>query len=98
MAGLCRERLDDPEYNVRLGTTYLAQVLDMFDGTEELALAGYNGGPYRMKRLWREAQERGGGDRAEMDYFIESLPVPESRDYAKRVLLFAGNYRDLYGL
>lgn len=94
-----RERLDDPEYNVRLGTTYLAQVLDMFDGTEELALAGYNGGPYRMKRLWREAQEQGGsGDRAEMDYFIESLPVPESREYAKRVLLFAGNYRDLYGL
>ena len=91
-----RERLNDPAYNVRLGTTYLAQLMRMFDGTEELALAGYNGGPYRMKRLWREAQA-GSGD-AEMDYFLEALPVPESRDYVKRVMLFSGNYRDLYGL
>lgn len=86
-------RLDDPEFNVRLGTTYFGQLLGMFDGRTELALAGYNGGPYRMKRLWRQA-----GPQAEMDLFLENLPVTESRDYVKRVLVFADSYERLYEL
>lgn len=91
--GYALARLDEPEYNVRLGATYFGQLLGMFDGRTELALAGYNGGPYRMKRLWRQA-----GPGAEMDYFLESLPVAESRNYVKRVLVFADSYERLYGL
>ncbi|HSL84036.1 MAG TPA: lytic transglycosylase domain-containing protein, partial [Thermoanaerobaculia bacterium] len=86
-------RLDDPAYNVRLGSTYFGQVLRMFDGGTELALAGYNGGPYRMKRLWREA-----GPRAELDFFLESLPIEESRNYVKRVLVFSDSYERMYGM
>jgi soluble lytic murein transglycosylase len=86
-------RLDDPAYNVRLGSTYFGQVLRMFDGRTELALAGYNGGPYRMKRLWREA-----GPRAELDFFLESLPIEESKNYVKRVLVFSDSYEQLYGM
>ncbi len=84
-------RLEEPAYNVRLGATYFRQVLDMFGDRTELALAGYNGGPYRVKRLWRQA-----GPGAEVDYFVEALPVPESREYAKRVLLYADSYEQLY--
>ena len=91
--GYSESRLDDPEYNVRLGSAYFGQLLDMFDGRTELALAGYNGGPYRMKRLWREA-----GPRVELDFFLESLPVEESRNYVKRVLVFADSYEQLYGM
>jgi len=86
-------RLDDPAYNVRLGSTYFGQVLRMFDGRTELALAGYNGGPYRMKRLWREA-----GPRAELDFFLESLPIEESKNYVKRVLVFSDSYERMYGM
>lgn len=86
-------RLDEPAYNVRLGTAYFGDVLRMFDGKTELALAGYNGGPYRMKRLWREA-----GPRPEMDYFLESLPVEESKNYVKRVLVFTDSYEQMYGM
>jgi soluble lytic murein transglycosylase len=86
-------RLDDPAYNVRLGSTYFGEVLRMFDGRTELALAGYNGGPYRMKRLWREA-----GPRAELDFFLESLPIEESKNYVKRVLVFSDSYEQLYGM
>lgn len=85
--------LDDPRYNVRIGATYFGQVLSMFEGRTELALAGYNGGPYRLKRLWREA-----GPRPEMDYFLESLPIDESRDYVKRVLVFSDSYGRMYGM
>jgi len=85
--------LDEPAYNVRLGATYFGQLLEMFGGRTELALAGYNGGPYRLKRLWREA-----GPRPEMDFFLESLPIDESRDYVKRVLVFTDSYGRMYGM
>ncbi len=84
-------RLEEPAYNVRLGAAYFRQVMEMFDDRTELALAGYNGGPYRVKRLWRKA-----GPGAEVDYFLENLPVEESRDYAKRVLLYSDSYEQLY--
>jgi soluble lytic murein transglycosylase-like protein len=86
-------KLDEPAYNVRLGAAYFGQLMNMFDGRTELALAGYNGGPYRIKRLWREA-----GPSAEIDYFMESLPIEESRSYVKWVLLFSDSYSQMYGM
>ena len=84
-------RLDDPDVNLRLGTAYLRQVLDMFDGDLELAVAGYNGGPNRIRRLWSEA-----GPQTGRDEFVERLALAESRDYVKRVLVLADSYRQLY--
>jgi soluble lytic murein transglycosylase len=83
--------LFDPEYSILLGSTYFRYVLDRFDGNVELALAGYNGGPNRIRRLWREA----GRDR-QLDYFLETLPIPESQDYVKRILVLADSYRQMY--
>lgn len=84
------ERLSDPSYNVRLGTTYFRQVLGMFDDNLELSLAGYNGGPYRIKRLWKEAGEN------ELDRFLEGLGIEESKIYVKRILVLSDSYRQLY--
>jgi soluble lytic murein transglycosylase-like protein len=85
------DRLSDPDYNIRLGTLYIRQVLDMFDGNVELALAGYNGGPYRIKRLWRQA-----GPNPELDRFVEGLSLEETKTYVKRIVLFSNSYRHLY--
>jgi soluble lytic murein transglycosylase-like protein len=84
------EKLSDPEFNLRLGTTYFSQVLDMFDGNQELALAGYNGGPYRIKRWWKEWGS------SDIDRFLESLSLEESRTYVKRIVLLSDSYRQLY--
>jgi soluble lytic murein transglycosylase len=84
------EKLSDPAFNVRLGTTYLRQVFSMFDDNLELSLAGYNGGPYRIRRLW---QESGG---SEIDRFLEGLNLEESKTYVKRILVLSDSYRQLY--
>ena len=67
------QRLFEPEYSLRLGTTYFRQMLGIFDNRVELALAGYNGGPGRIGRLWREQQSAG-----------ESRPLPR-RAFDRRV-------------
>ena len=85
------QRLFDPEYSLRLGTTYFRQMMGMFDNRVELALAGYNGGPGRIGRLWREQQSAG-----EVDRFLEGLSIVESRNYVKRILVLAESYRSLY--
>ena len=85
------ERLFEPDYSLRLGTTYFRQLLGMFDDRVELALAGYNGGPGRIGRLWREQRSAG-----EVDRFLEGLSLVESRNYVKRILVLSQSYRSLY--
>jgi peptidoglycan lytic transglycosylase len=83
--------LDDPGVSVRLGSRYFRQLLDGFGGNVELALASYNGGPNRIRRLWQQA-----GPTAQLDDFVENLGLEESRDYVKRILVLADSYRQLY--
>lgn len=85
-----RARLVEPEFSVQLGTAYFWQVLRSF-GDEELALAGYNGGPNRIRRWWNRS-----GDWDEVDRFIEGLPLDETRTYVQRIVLLSNAYRDLY--
>ncbi|HEX5719398.1 MAG TPA: lytic transglycosylase domain-containing protein [Thermoanaerobaculia bacterium] len=86
------DKLSDPAFNLRLGTTYFSQVLNMFDSNVELALAGYNGGPYRIKRMWKESRSK------ELDRFLEGLDLEESKTYVKRILVLSDSYRQLYPL
>jgi soluble lytic murein transglycosylase-like protein len=86
-----RERLDEPSYSVQLGSRYFRQMLDMFDGNLELALAAYNAGPYRIRKMAAAA-----GPGLEPDRFLEGLQIEESKTYVKRVVLFSSSYRQLY--
>ncbi len=86
------DRLYDPETSVRFGSTYFKELLGRFDGNVELALAGYNGGPNRIGRLWKES----GRPYTELADFVETLDLDESRNYVKRILVLADSYRQLY--
>jgi soluble lytic murein transglycosylase len=83
--------LYNPQVSLRLGTAYLRQLIEGFHGNLELALAGYNGGPSRIERLWQEA-----GPTARLDDFVENLALDESKGYVKRILVLADSYRQLY--
>jgi len=82
--------LDEPDLNVRLGTAYFRQMLDTFGGNLELALAGYNAGPNRIRRLWKNSPAQ------ETDAFVEGLALSEPRIYVKRILILSDSYRRLY--
>lgn len=80
------ESLYEPTTNIRLGTAYLRQMLDRFDGAAYLAIAAYNAGPAPVAR-WRAARPQ-----LEPDFFIESIPYKETREYVSRVLAFSVVY------
>jgi soluble lytic murein transglycosylase len=82
--------LYDPGVNARLGAAYFKQLLDRFGGKSLFALAAYNGGPTRMARVLKE------NSILEDDEIFESHPAYETRDYVRRVLLYAESYRELY--
>jgi soluble lytic murein transglycosylase len=85
-----RHRLFDPEYNLRLGTLHLADLVNSY-GSVEKALAAYNAGEHRVSK-WTA-----GGDYSEPAEFVESIPFTETREYVQIVMRNAEVYRRLYG-
>jgi soluble lytic murein transglycosylase len=83
-------RLEEPETNVRLGTLFLADQVRRYRTLTEV-FAAYNAGPGRVAR-WRAFPEY-----RDEDLFVERIPFEETRDYVKKVKLYAGVYEMLYG-
>ena len=79
----------DPQHNMRLGTVYLAGLIDRFGGSLPLAIAGYNAGPGRVDTwLADNGDPRPGavGVPIDMIDWIELIPINETRNYVQRVL------------
>ena len=88
-----RARLtQDPDYNLRLGSVYLAGLLNRYNGAYALALAGYNAGPSRVKRWLRVNGDPRTGEVDPIDW-IEMIPFHETRNYVQRVLENTQIYR-----
>ncbi len=85
-----KARLIDPEYNLRLGSLYLAGLL-VRQGGREAALAAYNAGENRVEE-WQAS-----GNFTEPAEFVESIPFTETREYVQIVLRNAAIYERLYG-
>lgn len=69
--------------NINGGTRYLRGLMDTFSGSRELALAAYNGGIGRMKKLGVDTVKE-----------IEKMPA-ETRNYVSRVMNNYRNYKEL---
>ncbi len=82
----------DAQQNMLLGTSYLREVLDKFDGALPLAAAAYNAGPHRVDQWLADNGDPRTGAVAMTDW-LELIPFAETRNYVQRVMENVAIYR-----
>lgn len=86
-----------PEYNVRLGSAYLNELIERFSGAYPLAIAAYNAGPSRVNGWLEDFGDPRSGEVDWVDW-IELIPVSETRNYVQRVVEGYVVYREHRGI
>ncbi len=76
----------NPNVNIQLGTAYLSQIYNQFNGNRVLASAAYNAGPGRVRQWLRDASH------LSFDVWVESIPFDETRQYVQNVLTYSVIY------
>ncbi len=84
------ESLWDPAVNIWLGSAYLGYLLQRY-GDPRVALAAYHAGPGRVDR-WLQ-----GGPPADVELWVERIPIAATRRYVQSVDRSYRIYRALYG-
>ncbi|MFZ5719521.1 MAG: transglycosylase SLT domain-containing protein, partial [Pseudomonadota bacterium] len=77
--------LYEPDYNMRLGSSYLGDQVDRFSGSYIMAAAAYNAGPGRPPQ-WTAMCDDPRTDSTDPLDFIECIPFSETRNYVMRVM------------
>jgi len=77
--------LFDANYNIKLGSNYLAQMVARFKSSYVLATASYNAGPGRV-RQWASAFGYPGNTLHDVVNWIEVIPINETRNYVQHVM------------
>jgi soluble lytic murein transglycosylase len=75
----------DVENNLRLGASYLKEMLHRHGDNQVLATAAYNAGPNRVASWLPD-------ERVDAQIWVESIPYNETRDYVKNVLAYSAVY------
>ena len=88
------ERLYQPAVNMRLGQAYVIKMLGLsaFNGDVLRAVASYNAGPGPMLGALRKL-----GPDADPLLLIETIDVPQARDYVEKVMAAYWIYQRLQG-
>jgi len=83
---------DGMVYNTRLGSEYLAHLIETFGNNPVLIAVAYNAGPSRASR-WSEANGDPRAGSVDIVDWIEQIPFNETRNYVMRVTESLPNYR-----
>lgn len=78
--------LDDPEFNIRVGTLYLRMMLDRFNHDVLLAVAAYNMGPTRLAEL------RAAHAELSPQELVDTYAPDETITYCRRVMEWREEY------
>jgi len=89
-------QLTSPNYNMRLGSNYLARMINAYDGSYVMAIAAYNAGPGNVRK-WIQQFGTPGTNAYDAINWIEKIPFYETRNYVQRVLENLQVYRALEG-
>lgn len=79
------QSLFDPSVNIHIGAVYLRELLDQYQ-LPHFAIAAYNAGPTATQR-WLDQRTYD-----DPEFWIETIPYRETRDYVSRVLAFSVIY------
>ncbi|WNJ98423.1 lytic transglycosylase domain-containing protein [Thalassospiraceae bacterium LMO-JJ14] len=82
----------DPDYNLTLGQSYIAELIDDYKGYLPMAIAAYNAGPHRVRQWVKQNGDPRDGDVDAIDW-VELIPFTETRNYVQRVLENVQVYR-----
>ena len=82
----------DPEYNINLGSHYIAGLILQYEGAYPFAIAAYNAGPNRVK-YWKKINKN--PQKKQINYvdWVELIKFRETRNYVQRVLENYNVYR-----
>ena len=80
----------DPDLNILLGTLYLANLVERYEGDLTRVLAAYNAGEKAVEK-WEKRFSH-----MERDEFVEMITYKETRNYVKLVIRNREMYRRIY--
>lgn len=89
--------IDDPTFNILLGSTYLESLIDNYGGYYPMAIAAYNAGPGNVAKwvtMFGDPRKPNGLDTID---WIEHIPIYETRNYVQRVMESYFMYRLRHG-
>ena len=82
----------DPEYNINLGSHYIAGLILQYDGAYLFATAAYNAGPKRVK-YWKKINKNPQKNQVDFVDWVELIKFKETRNYVQRVMENYNVYR-----
>ena len=82
----------DPEYNINLGSHYIAGLILQYDGAYPFAAAAYNAGPKRVK-YWKKINKDPQKKQVDFVDWVELIKFKETRNYVQRVMENYNVYR-----
>jgi soluble lytic murein transglycosylase len=82
----------DPEYNINLGSHYIAGLILEYEGAYPFAVAAYNAGPKRV-RYWKKINKNPQKNQIDFVDWIELIKFKETRNYVQRVMENYNVYR-----
>lgn len=82
--------LYDPETNIKIGTSYLAYLIELYDGNIVLALTAYNAGLGNVEKWIKDGIIKADGSD------IENIPYKETENYVRKILSSYQMYLKIY--
>ncbi|WP_068074157.1 lytic transglycosylase domain-containing protein [Novosphingobium lentum] len=77
--------MDDPTFNIRVGSAYFQRLVDYFGGSLPLAVAAYNAGAGNVNKWLRSNGDPRNGGIGWIEW-VERIPITETRGYVQHVM------------